>query len=446
MSSERELVTHACTNCGASLQLPAPQPGAPTRITCRYCGQTFEPIAPRPAPPARIEVVLPSFQEAAKAAAVTAAARSVASLVRTIVSFAFIFAVLGVIAGISLCVKSAKQMRTLGTVPGLNVALSSVTAPYFWDTEAGPPIPVAVGGHGEGFVGRVRARADSQLWVAAFEGSKLGEVWKVGPFGTSSQGGPSTFSTVVGSRVVVTDFKASLHVYDLPTGHELHTLKLSDRAKAMCNAPDGKHVWIEVADKRDVLVDPDAGTATPAARPAWCPDLWDSSDDCRGWLKRGSPRRGCLGADRSPKIASFQAVNLIEEGDLAVALGKKHPGTAMPMAVGFDPRTKTVRWEQPIVSGDQSSAAELSTIAAMDALEGGRFVTPYQLTPKGWHFTAFDARTGQRLWDTALQPLIGVDNPEGFSLSPERVYVMRTSSLEVYDAKSGALVGTVGVD
>ena len=267
----------------------------------------------------------------------------------------------------------------------------------------------------------------------------------MGPLGTYTQAYQSTFTSVVGSRVVVTDYKANVHVYDLSTGRETHTVKLSDRAKAMCAAPDGRsHVWIEVADKSDVLLDADAGTTSRAARPAWCPDLWAASDDCRGWLKRGLPRAGCRGADAAPKVNAFQAVNVVEQGDLGVALGKKHPGTALPAAVGFDPKTKAVRWEQPIVSGDQSNGAELSTTAIMDALEGGRFVTPYELSPKGWHFTAFDARSGQRLWDVELQSVLGVDNPEGFSLSSERVYVMRTSSLEVYDAKTGALVGSVG--
>jgi hypothetical protein len=308
-------------------------------------------------------------------------------------------------------------------------------------------MPAAVGGTTEGFVGRIRERGGDVLWIAAFEGSKLGQVWKVGPFGTYSQGYQSTFAGIAGRHVVVTDYKANVHVYDVGTGKETHTLKLSDRASAMCMAPDGKaHAWIAVSDKHDVLVDVDAGTSSPAARPAWCPDLWASSDDCRGWLKRGAPRQGCRGADAAPKVSGFQTANVVEQADLAVALGKKHPGTAVPMAVGFDPHSRAVRWEQPLPSGDQTSAAEASTISIMDDLEGGRFVAPYELTSKGWHFTAFDARSGQRLWDTPLQPLIGVDHPEGFSLSPDRVYVMRTSSLEVYDAKTGTLIGTVGAD
>ncbi len=143
-------------------------------------------------------------------------------------------------------------------------------------------------------------------------------------------------------------------------------------------------------------------------------------------------------------MCGFEAENVVEEGDVAVALGKKHPGTGLPIAVGFDPRTKTVRWQQSLASGDQAGVSESSTTSIMDALAGGRFVAPYELTSKGWHFTALDARSGQRVWDIPLRSQIGVDEPEGFALSAARVYVMRTSSLEVYDARDGALVGTVG--
>jgi hypothetical protein len=449
MTGERDLIAHTCTNCGASLQLPAPHHGsAPAPVTCRYCGQVFDPPAPPPPPePPRVVVVAPRIVEAVTSSAANAAAQSVASIVRTIVLMGVVFSFIGITTGVGMCVKQSKMREitgVVGSVAGIDLKIPIPSA-YFWDTVSGPPIPAFVGGPIEGFVGRVRTRGDDQLWIAAFEGSKLGQVWKVGPFGTYTQGYQSTFTAVVGHHVVVTDYKAAVHLYELGSGHETKTIKLSDRAKAMCSAPNGKaDVWIEVADNHDVLVDAEMGTAAPAARPAWCPDLWAASDDCRGWLKRGPPRAGCRGADLSPKVNAFQAVNVIEQADLAVALGKKHPGTAMPVVVGFDPHTKAVRWQQPVVSGDQNSAAELSTTAIMDALEGGRFVTPYELSPKGWHITAFDARSGQRLWDTALQPLIGAENPEGFSLSENRVYVMRTSSVEVYDAKAGTLIGTIG--
>jgi hypothetical protein len=447
MGHGRDLQALNCTNCGASFS-PAEVAAHAGPMTCRYCGQAFEPplsalavqAAPTPPPaPQRVVVIAPG-------AAGPAVRRggAVAGSIFSVVAFVFI---VGVGAFVSIMKSTAKITTSDLSVPGVNIKLPTIPSSFMWDTVGGPPMPAAVGGAIEGFVGRIRERGGDELWMAAFEGSKLAQVWKVGPFGSYTQGYQSTFAGIAGRHVVVTDYKANVHVYDLATGKETHTLKLSDRASAMCIAPDGKpHAWIGVSDKRDVLVDAEAGTSSPAARPAWCPDLWAASDDCRGWLKRGAARHTCRGPDMAPKVSGFQPANVVEQGDLAVALGKKHPGTAVPMAVGFDPHSKTVRWEQALPSGDQSNAAESSTISIMDDLEGGRFVAPYEITSKGWHFTAFDARSGQRLWDTALQPLIGVDNPEGFSLSADRVYVMRTSSLEVYDAKTGALVGTVGAD
>jgi hypothetical protein len=433
MTRGRDLIVRNCPNCGARLET---QPDA-GRVGCHYCGQSFEVPAASPPPVQRVIVIAPGAPKWESASRPPAAVSFVGSAVVLLV----------IVLGVFLA--SRKNIAATIHLPGLPAGVTlpaTASEDFMWDTVGGPPMPASAGGGGvEGFVGRIRARGKDELWIAAFEGSKLGQIWKAGPFGTYSQGYTSTFAAVVGHDVVVTDYRANVHVYDLASGREAHSIKLTDRAKAMCAAPDGKpHVWIEASDERSVLVDADLGTATPLPRPSWCPDRWAASDDCRGWLKRGPLRLNCRSAEAAPRVTGFEALNVIEDGDVAVALGKKHPGTAVPVAVGFDPKTKTVRWEQPIASGDQAGVAESSTISLMDALAGGRFAAPYALTSKGWHFTAFDARSGQRLWDVPLQPILGVDHPEGFSLSTARVYVMRTSSVEVYDAKTGALVGTVG--
>ena len=427
MSQGRDVLARNCPNCGARLEAAAPGHA----IACRYCGQSFQP-PPEASPPQRVIVITPGMRPLGAPARRTGG--------RSIFSGLFSLTVLAVVAFFSL------RGRAPGIAKLSSEIASATISTFMWDTVAGPPIPAAVGGGGvEGFVGRLRTRGDDMLWIAAFEGGKLARVWKAGPFGTYSEGYQSTFATVVGRDVVVTDYRANLHVYDVGSGHETRTLKLTDRAKGMCAAPDGKaRVWIELSDEKNVVFDADAGTTTPAPRPAWCPDLWAASHDCRGWLKRGAARPGCKGPEGAPKVTGFEAENVIEEGDLAVALGKKHPGTASPVAVGYDPKTKAVRWQQSLAAGDQAGVSESSTTSIMDALAGGRFAAPYQLTSKGWHFTAFDARSGQRSWDIPLPSLIGVDEPEGFAMSATRVYVMRTSSLEVYDAKTGALVGTIG--
>ena len=430
-----ELIARNCPNCGARID-DHPVGG---RVACRYCGTSFEipaePVAPPPYEMPRVVVIAPGASPARVPLQVSLSRR---------LGGAFSALILG---GVLIAIRFGLVTRT-ATAPTLHLPTLPVPtlSAFMWDTVGGPPLPVPGSpGAPETFLGRVRMRGDGTLWIAAFDGSKLGVAWKVGPFGTYSEGYQSTFANVVGRSVVVTDYRAVAHVYDLASGRELRSVHLTDRAKAVCPSTDGRpHVWIEQKDEKNVLLDVDQGTAAVAPRPAWCPAAASESGDCRGWLERGSSRPGCKGPTVAPKVSGFEAINVIEQEDQAVALGKRHPGTALPVAVGFDPKTKAVRWQQPIASGDQASAAEASSTSAMDAMAAGRFVTTYELTSKGWHFTAFDAKNGQRLWDVALQPILGMDEPQGFSLSTTRVYVMRTSSLEVYDAKTGAYVGTVG--
>jgi outer membrane protein assembly factor BamB len=291
----------------------------------------------------------------------------------------------------------------------------------------------------------VRSRDNADLlWVIAYESAKLGELWRVGPFGSYGDARSSTFLGVTGKQVVVTDYLDNVHVYDLDSGRELRTAKLSERAKGMCTSPEGDgRVWIVSSDGRKVFFDANSGAITPGGRPPWCPDLWASQYDCRGWLKEGAPRRLCHPPGAAPGVAGFEADNVVEQGDLGVALGKKSPGTEVPMTVGFDPQTKRVRWKRFLAPGDQARIKEASVVAGMDDLSGGRFVAPYESSASGWHFIAIDARSGETDWDVELPPVTGVDHPEGFTLTPSRCYVMRVTSLVVYDASNGALVGTI---
>jgi hypothetical protein len=431
-----------CPNCGAALDA-----GPVNRqLTCRYCGHSFALPAPPPQAPPPRQIVVNIPKDFSRE---VAAARRVVS---SIIAFAVFMAILMAFGGSMIAWRAASKAKntalaSLSGIPGMpDMALALAKADFLWDTVSGPPIPVAAGSGPESVIGRIRKRPGDDLWIASFEGARFTQAWAVGPFGAYSQGYRSTFTAVVGRYVVVTDYRATIHAYDVATGKELHSLQLSDRVKQMCSSPDGKpQVWIEQNDERTGIFDATTGTTSAATRPAWCPNDWQSErSDCRGWLKRGAPVAHCRGPETAPKVSGFEALNVVQDGDIAVALGKKKPGTAVPLAVGFDPQTKAVRWQHPVPSGDLATAAESGTTGVMDALSDGRFVSPYETTPRGWHYTAFDARSGDRLWDIELQKVFGVDTPEGFSLSPSRLYVMRTSSVEIYDAKTGALLGTLG--
>ena len=63
-----------------------------------------------------------------------------------------------------------------------------------------------------------------------------------------------------------------------------------------------------------------------------------------------------------------------------------------------------------------------------------------------WHLAAFDAKTGDRLWDDKLRSIFAVDWLHGIEATANHVFLVRMSSVEVYDAATGALKATIGAE
>ena len=77
-------------------------------------------------------------------------------------------------------------------------------------------------------------------------------------------------------------------------------------------------------------------------------------------------------------------------------------------------------------------------------IAGGRVVVTYGAGQEDWYLASFDANTGSRVWETKLRPLFAVDSLNGLTVTDKYVLLGRTSSLEVFDATDGSLLGTVG--
>jgi hypothetical protein len=130
------------------------------------------------------------------------------------------------------------------------------------------------------------------------------------------------------------------------------------------------------------------------------------------------------------------------EGENGVVAGAKSPGTPVPTAVGFDPKTRKVRWKKPVVACDPMSVNGSSF--SKDALAAGRYVATYREGTETWHAAAFDAGSGDPLWDVTLRGIFAVDRINGVAASEAFVYIVRMSSIEVRGARDGKLVGVVG--
>jgi outer membrane protein assembly factor BamB len=109
--------------------------------------------------------------------------------------------------------------------------------------------------------------------------------------------------------------------------------------------------------------------------------------------------------------------------------------------VGFDPGDQNVRWNEVLISVDPGTIRQTD---ATGALAGGRVFTIYGAGQDDWYLVAADAKTGAIDWEKKLRSLFAVDWIKGLNATEGQVFVGRTSSLEVYDAASGELLGTVG--
>jgi outer membrane protein assembly factor BamB len=288
-----------------------------------------------------------------------------------------------------------------------------------------------VGGR-EAFLGRVRASHDGdQLSIVLVDAEKVSFLWRTPHLGSYSDGYRSTWFAVAGEKVVASDHKGTLHLLDLATGKEEKTLSVTDKIEGLC-AREGTEVFVSLADDRHQIVDAAAGT------------LRDASAAERKVCKprsRGAERELPKGV---PRIEGFDPRSSHVDGGVAVIGGVKRPGTRLPEAVGFDAATWKQLWRGPVGEVDRAQIRDLSE--TYDDLAAGRYVAVYGVGQDGWRVAAFDATAGTRLWDTLLQPIFAVDSIDGIVAMKDRVLITRTSSLDVLDAKTGKLVGTVGTE
>ena len=430
------LVSPKCTSCGASL---GPREEAGT-YTCEYCGTTFTAEPAEPAEPARalaeaLRAQAARSAEEAQALREALRARALADneavpASRSGCAVAVVVILLVLAAGGALAWflynRSAPERATQAAF-----GLES-NEWVLWDDYGGAPVPATVKGQ-PAVLGRIRVMPDKdELWIVAIDAATALPFWKVGPFGTYLEGYQHTRFAVSGRFVAVSDFHSILHVYDLDTGGERRKLTLSDRVQYICPMPESNGVWLEVADNRHLTVALASGMTRESERP----------EHCAGSLYYSRENARSSGKELAPTVEGFEAVRTRIDGDVAVAAGVKKPGTPIPRVVGFDPATKAVRWSSPVPSVDPNTVRPGSS--EYDALAAGRYVTVYGAGADAWHLTAFDARDGTRLWDRTLRPLFSVDSIHDVVATKTHVFVVRTSSLHIFEAATGKLVGPVG--
>jgi hypothetical protein len=406
MGATTTFKAYNCPNCNAPLTVDE----AAERVTCSYCSHTFnvrraepQPAPPPAAPPPQIVVQAPPRR----------------SPLRWLSLMPF-----------SIITLVAFMLHRQGVFSLMSSQLPGVGGMQ-WDAVAPGPLVVDVDGDGyEDFLGRCRKISPDELWIAAFAGATLQAKWRVGPLGDWNAREAVRFA-VAGKRVLVTDGRHTARMIDLASGQQLGALPLPDRASDVCGDPAGTRFFVATVDGASFFVSGDAPARSDGKRPAWCP-------------KAEWPRPGHVSASvRPPRVPGFHSDYALSDGTRAVAVGEKHPGTAIPMLAGFTVGHNAADWSRLLPTVD---AAQVNDGApAVTLLSSGTLYAYYPLASlAGGRLIAVDAANGVTRWDVIVPRAATGSAPEELVAGAARVYVAHWSWLDVFDAKTGAVVGTIG--
>ncbi len=437
------LVALQCRRCGGDL--PETKPGE--SCSCSYCGQRYllEPsgrpvgvdASGRPvviesigsfvvdgasAPPS-IERLLASVAAAhpdAPASPAPAPAKVRQGPIAAIVVVSIVLAGVGV------------ALSALWNVSGHSVSVAATRGPasprvagggagerFIWDEVGGPPQVARLPGR-ELVVARFREGDSDQLYVEARSAPSLERVWRAGPFGSYGEGYRATFFQIAGERLVVSEVRAKVHVYDLSGGAEVGTFPISDRPadRGLCSTADGR-ILVPTVDGAVWAVDAKAPSLRRAAAGDRCVE---------------GPGRS---AARPPQVPGFRAEHVLLEAGTGVALGHRVPGTPVPRVVGFSEATGAVLWSEDLAASDPTMAQS----PAGELLFGGRIVATFE-QGDGYRLTAIDARDGRRLWESSL-PEVGATSPV-LVAGGGWLYAGCLWSLLAIDPATGKVMGRLG--
>ncbi len=395
-----------CPRCGADVPVP---PEDAVSVRCPFCGHTSQverPVAAPAAPPPYRGSYEPERP-------ITPATSSTAVVV--------VLAVLGPVLLALL-------------IMGLVVMSRNGAKNFHWRDV---PVPVAVDGDSvEDVVGLITAMDEKgyPTYLAAFNGATSARLWRAGPYGKYE-----VQFAVVGSWAVAIDESNVVHILALRTGVETARLTLTDKVKASC-APAGESgtFWIETTDEKAVSIDLATQASRPSPHPGSCPDRRSNGCD-----HMGSAGTACSDPKNAPRVAGFGAMAVLTRGADAVAVGTKTPGSRTPIAVGFDPDTRNVRWQKPLLGSPTS--AFVDELHAVDMGEG-KLVAEYvsKTAKQSARLMALDPRTGATLWDVAVPNTDSVPEAKDVLVTATRVYLPHWVSLDVFDLGTGQHLATFG--
>ncbi|MEO8801132.1 MAG: PQQ-binding-like beta-propeller repeat protein, partial [Polyangiaceae bacterium] len=421
-------MSERCANCGSLLE---PPPLGQSFVQCQYCGHRSQ-LAPPPVQLQQQHIII------VQPPPTTYPTYTPPGWMRIFWVLPFLLVVPGILAAVF----AGRVSSRTGSRTGSGVGSGGETSGEHLQWSQETPFPAKLNADAtEDFVGHYRVLdlggGKTKEFVGGYDGATLKRVWAAGPYGDQDDTRGLHMAVVAGS-VLVTDQKLTGHILDAATGKETATITLSDRADSICVEPTGKpEAWIKVSDNQDLDVDFTTKRTKKMPRPSWCKTPELSSGCARD--RSSASLSTCADVDSTFSAPSFRGKETLTEGTTTVVVGEKSPGTRMPTAIGYDPKAKKILWQRPIPQSDSTSVSDGLGLTELGA---GRLVSQVQLSTGISKLVAIDAKTGGPLWTTEIPRSKDGSAASEMLVTATRVYLPHWTWLDVFDAKTGAVVGT----
>jgi hypothetical protein len=363
------------------------------------------------------------------------------------------------------------------TAPPVAAVAPTPEGEVAWEPSARAPVVALINADAvEDIFGFFRVWDGRSAWIpyaGAFDGATMKELWHTEPLDPQllKRPGIVPLAVVAGPRIVVADTTSTLRVYTLASGEKELTLKMTGPVMDVCKAPDSpssNKIWVKVVGGTDSMLDLVAHKSDAAPRPKWCPEQAYQNTEVAPPPRHPTPADLALVASRKAELAA--CAQTFENAVLAQAACRAP--ASPPAAVGFIPGYELSSGELSVALGTKDGRAYAESRAkaspwvlnllpddehAKDAVPAvadvafGRLYTVVDRVYFDARLLALDAKTGQTLWQAPVVGSLPTSEGTGRGLAhalfatAARVYVVRAGGgLDVFDASSGAPVGTLG--
>jgi hypothetical protein len=276
-------------------------------------------------------------------------------------------------------------------------------------------------------VGIARYVSGDRMKLRAVSGKDGHTIWQTDSLGTYSDTYRSLFSwsgsTIVRAR---TDKTPGLDGFDLKTGKPLWHAVPSETVDRTCHSPTPNSIELYLKDQ--TLVDLDLATGKLGPAP---------SSACE---RLGHPHQ----ADFSNRALQAPGMHIETiDGDVApfIALGKKSPGTAIPMLAAFADDDHLL-WKSEVAGHDARQTKEVN-FAVSDQLVAALWDWEKDTRDPG--VTVFDRATGKRLWEAdATYTGRMFISLHGIWIGNTTIFAVVEDSLQAFDVQTGKRKFVVG--